>query len=493
MNYLMSGTEPLSYHAVNVMLHAATAVLVFFILDRLFSIAGGIRQPRACGLAGAAIFLLHPLQTESVDYIAGRSEIVSGLLFCAAWLIYLRAFESETRIMTSVKILLLGGAAVLAKENAICLPAVLFATDVFWARRPFASQMRRRLKLYVPFVIGAALASVWILRKLTAGTAAGFSSGAGVSQYALTECRAILTYIRLFFVPVGQNGDWELPFFRSLADGGAWLCALGLLALIAGIVWLSGRLRLVSFGLLIFLLMLAPTSSVVPIKDALAERRMYMPIVGLILASIAGCIAIADRRHLKAGHLRAVAAIAVVAAAILSWQRSAVWAGPVAFWSDAALKNPANSRAHLGLGSALMVENACKPAVREFEIARSEDPANTGTVWNLGEALRCAGQPGRALPLFQSFAVSRPSADAWNQVAYTEANLGRTDEVFAAIDKALSLDPNNATSYAYRGLARLALNNLDGARADLARSLDLDPRNAVALDASRRLSGLQGR
>jgi Tfp pilus assembly protein PilF len=492
-NYLMSGTETVSYHVVNVMLHAATAVLLFFIFERMFSIAGGIRKARGCALAGAAIFLLHPLQTEPVDYIAGRSEIVSGLLFCAAWLIYLRAFESETGIVTSIEILLLGGAAVLAKENAICLPAVLLATDFFWARRPFASQMRRRVKLYLPFAIGAVLASVWILRRLTAGTAAGFSSGASPAQYALTESRVILTYIRLFFVPVGQNGDWELPFFRSLADSGAWFYVLILLALIAGAVWLFKRLRLVSFGLVIFLLMLTPTSSVVPIKDALAERRMYMPITGLIIASIALLIAIADRRHWKPRHLQAVAAVTVVTAACLSWQRSFVWTGPVAFWSDAALKNPANARAHLGLGSALLVQHDCKPAVREFTIAKEEDPANTGTTWNLAEALQCAGQPARALPLLQSFASSKPSAEAWNQVAYTEATLGRPDEVFTAIDKALSLDPNNATSYAYRGLARFALNNLAGAREDFAHALQLDPQNTAALDGSLQLDRLQGK
>ena len=167
-NYLLSGPNTLSYHVVNVTLHAATAVLVFFIFERIFSIAGLARNPKVYALVSAALFLLHPLQTESVDYIAGRSELLSGLFFCAAWLIYLRTFESETGAVTSIEILVLGGAAVLAKENAICLPAVLLATDVFWAKRPFFAQMQRRFKLYVPFVIGGAAGAFWILRALTA-------------------------------------------------------------------------------------------------------------------------------------------------------------------------------------------------------------------------------------------------------------------------------------------------------------------------------------
>ena len=114
-------------------------------------------------------------------------------------------------------------------------------------------------------------------------------------------------------------------------------------------------------------------------------------------------------------------------------------------------------------------------------------------MWNLAEAFQCAGQFDRAEALLLSFANSNPSANTWNQVAFTEAHLGRTDAVFAATDKALILDPNNATSYAYRGLAKFAVNNVEGARADLARALSLDPHNSAALAGNRRLSGLQGR
>jgi Flp pilus assembly protein TadD len=493
LNYLTSGTDPLSYHVVNVMLHAAAAVLVFFILQRVLSIAEATRNPRAWALTGAALFLVHPLQTESVDYIAGRSEVVSGFLFCAAWLVFLKAFESPTGVLTSLKILVLGGAAVLAKENAVCLPAILFATDVFWGKRPLASQMKRRVKLYVPFVLGGAVVAVWILRNLTAGTGAGLSSGATPAQYGLTQCRVILTYVRLFFVPVGQNGDWQLPFFHSLADNGAWLYGLSLLALIAGIAWLFDRYRLVSFGLVVFLLMLAPTSSVVPIKDVLAERRMYVPIIGLILASIAVFIAIDNRFQPKTQNLRVLAVLLVVIAASLSWQRSAVWTGPFAFWSDSEEKNPSNSRAHFGLGSALLVAGDCKGAVREFTWGISRDPSNQEIMWNLAEALECDSQPQRALALFQTFTQIKGSADAWNHVAYNEARLGHSDATFAAIDKALSLDPNNATSYAYRGLARVAAHDINGARTDLAHSLELDPHNGAAIEGSRRLSGLGDR
>ena len=423
-NFLISGANPFSYHVVNVILHVATALLMFSIFKHVLSLSGSFQDPKPYALVAAALFLLHPLQTESVAYIAGRSELLSGLFFCAAWLVFLRRFDSATRVVDSLLILLLGAAAVLSKENAICLPAVLFATDVYWAKGSFVGKMRRRLNLYIPIVLGALAGSIWILRGLTSGTAAGFSLPISPFQYALTQSRVILLYIRLFFIPLGQNGDWQISFFRSLADQGAWLYLIAIVALIAAAVRLSSRLRLISFGIVIFLLMLAPTSSVVPISDAMAERRMYMPITGLILV----VIGLAARLHLTGNRQRILASACVVLVAGLSWQRSAVWSSPLAFWDDCLRRVPGNLRARMGYGSALLALHECKPAVQEFIRARSDDPNNPTLEWNLASAYECDNQYEPALPLFQSFAGAHPSADAWNHIAYNQLKLRQLDE-----------------------------------------------------------------
>ncbi len=496
-NYLISGTDTLSYHLANIMLHAATAVLAFYILERLFDLAGTNGRSRAYGVAGAAIFLLHPLQTESVDYIAGRSELVSGFLFCASWLLFLRFFHEETRWKTSAGILALGGAAVLAKENAICLPAVLFATDLYWAdgslRAALSTTIRRKMKLYVPIALGGVAGAAWILTRLGAGTGAGTSSGVTRFEYALTQCRVILLYLRLFFVPAGQSGDWQLQFFHSFNDGAAWLWAVGALGLVAAVAWLARRNRMASFGLLLFLLMLAPTSSVVPIKDALTERRMYIPIIGLILACGGATETLTGRlRRSQTGLPKAaqlgIFAILLALLSVASWRRSAVWTGPVEFWGDVTRKNPANMRAHVGLGNALFELRDCRSAALEFAVARQLDTAKEAITWDLGKALQCDGQFEAALPLLQSSALTNPSAETWNQVAYVAARLGRLDDVSSAVDKALTIDPGNATSYAYRGLCRLAKDDLTGARQDVALALSLDPHNAAALEGERQIA-----
>ena len=493
-NFLIGGIHPFGYHLTNILLHGATALFVFFICERILAIsrlpiANSNTDRQWLALFGAALFLLHPLQTESVDYIAGRSELLSGFFYFAAFLAFLRSFEKDTSLAFALRICLLAGLAILGKESAISLPAIVFLADFYFADEPIGQRIKRRGKLYLLFLIGGLAAAGLILARLAGDKSAGFSSGTSPFEYALTQCRAILTYLRLFVIPLGQNGDWGVPFYHSLTDGPAAAYALAFLALLILIVWLYRRERLVSFGLAAFLLMLAPTSSIVPIKDAIAERRMYVPILGLILALLG-----AASKIRMAPALRWAAALAVLfTCAVLSSQRSEVWTSDLSFWSDSVRANPDNIRAHLGLGVAMTMRGDCAAAVREDSLARDEEsPARRDNdvelAGNLAAAYQCNKEPAKALPLYQSIAVAKPTASAYNNIGYTQAILGDSEAAMDAFEHALLLDPNDATAYAYRGTARMALDNPGGAQEDFRRALELDPGNQIATDGMGKLA-----
>ena len=486
MNFLMSGTSPFGYHLFNVLIHVATSAIMFFIYDRLFAIAKPAvplaAERKWFAFAGAAVFLLHPLQTEAIDYIAGRSELVSGFFFFAAWLVFLRNFEKDATFVLTLKIAVLSGLAVLGKESAISLPGLLLLTDFYFSKQPIVKQLRSRIKLYSVFLLGGLGAAILILRSLTGATAAGFQSGASPFEYALTQCRVILTYIRLFILPFGQNGDWQLPFYHSFTDGGAAVYAIALLLALAATVWLYQRDRVISFGLAAFFLMLAPTSSFVPVADALAERRMYLPLAGLIFAVLG---AVARMRLTPAARWAgAIAALLILSA--LSYNRSVAWASDLTLWSDSVQRNPDGFRAHYGLGSAMLARGDCADAVGQLSKARSMPGPTQGVsrnqlVWNLAEAYQCSKQPTEALAAYQSYAAVQPTSAAYHQIGFVEASLGHSDAAMAAFAQALALDPNDATAYTYRGLARIALNDLDGAESDLHRAIELDPGNQMAV------------
>lgn len=485
LNFIVSGTRPFTYHVVNVLFHSATAVLLFFIYDRILEIcppsAFAAANRRWWAVGGAAIFLVHPLQTESVDYIAGRSELISGFFFFAAWLVFLRNFEKNAGFALTLKLLALGALAVLGKESAISLPGILVLTDFYFGQGGIRRSLIRSAGLYSTFIVGGLAAAVLILRNLTSATAAGFSTGIRPFDYGLTQCRVILIYVRLFLIPAGQNADWKLPFYRSPGEGAAGLyLALLCLALLLT-VWLFKRDRLISFGLAAFFLMLSPTSSFVPINDALAERRMYMPIACLILALL-GAVA---RVSLPSGWRPALAAAVLLVCSGLSWNRSRAWESDLTLWSASVLANPANSRAHFGLGSAMLGAGQCEAAAREFSIARDEDKSdednsNGRILWNLAEAYRCGRLPYKALAAYRSYAALNPTAAAYDQIGAVEATLSHVGAALDAFEEALKLDPDNATAYAYRGVARIAMNDPDDARTDLQHALALDPGNPIA-------------
>jgi tetratricopeptide (TPR) repeat protein len=373
-----------------------------------------------------------------------------------------------------------------SKENAVSLPAVLLLTDLCFPAHSVREQLRGRWKLYSLLITGAVAVGVRILLSLTAGGAAGFSTGLSPFAYALTECRAILTYVRLFVVPVGQNGDWALPFYHSFSSGAAAIWAAALLLLVAFAIWIYKRDRLVSYGLGVFFLILAPTSSVVPVADAIAERRMYLPIIGLILVLLS-----AASKWISAPSWRRNATIAaLLACAFLSWSRSTVWASPLNFWENSMAGNAANSRAHYGVGVAMMTGSDCAHAAREFSAARALAPSNKEVLWDLAESYMCANNFKMAVAAYHSYAQVAPTAEAYAKIGLAEGRLGHADAAQTAVEKALSMDNQNADAYGYRGFIRIALNNPAAARSDFERALQLDPQNATALKG---ISMLQAR
>ena len=454
-NYILSGTQPFSYHAGNLLLHAITAGMVFFLLRRLLELAGIDTRGELLAFFGAGLFLLHPLQTESVAYIAGRSEVVAGLFYVAAWLAFLVNFRFTFHLRTALAILLLAGAAVAGKESAISLPAILFLTDIYWNPATVIEQVRSRATLYVPIVLGGALAAWKILGSLTSGTAAGFSS-AGVTPvlYALTQCRVIPEYIKLFLLPIGQNGDWGLPFFQSLTDHAAWVWPLGMAALLVVIVATYRRARLFSFGLATFLVLLLPTSSFVPIKDAIAERRMYIPIIGLILALLWVLdYAAARLPALREPRTLGLAMLLILAVAGgLSFERSKVWSSVTLFWADSAGKNPANSRAHRGLGAGYMLDGRYADAIREFQTAMNEAGKSDWLTDILALAYQLNQQP--VLALDQLRKIEHPTASTYDRIGYLQAVMGDAAGASVSFQTALELEPGNPT--ALKGMATLA-------------------------------------
>jgi tetratricopeptide (TPR) repeat protein len=482
INCRISGLETFSYHFLNLLLHLATGALSFLIVRKFLDRAGESGWKRD-GLAAfaAGLFLLHPLQTESVAYVASRSETLSVMFFYAAFALFLYRRSEAIGWLEALGVLALFAAAVSTKEHAAVLPALLLLTDVFWGS---LRSIRRNWRLYVPLALAVAPALRMVWHVLRGNNTAGFSVQAFTwVQYFWTQCRAIWFYIRLLLLPYGQNVDHDFAVSTTPTAHGAAIGLVALLLAVAAAVYYRRRFPLGSYGFLTFLLLLAPTSSFVPILDVVAERRLYLPFIGLLL------VVVDVVRRWKAPPRRVAAALAGVLAlmAVLTYSRSAVWGNAEALWKDAVSKSPAKGRPHLQLGFVYFAQQRYAAALPEFEAAARYGGRTYAVLVDLGQDYEYLGRHDEAIAALRQAAALLPDANTNSMVALACLRAGRYAEAAQALDTAERLDPSFAPTYAYRGYLYAARNDLAAAAKEYRHALSLDPANEVARDGLARL------
>ena len=475
VNNQLAGTDTTQYHFWNVFFHFLNGLLVFFITRKLLDYAGG---PGNLAWFAGGLFLLHPLATESVAYVAGRSDSMSTLFFLGAFTLFLYRRSREISWLVSLGVLALFGAAMATKENTVVLPVVLLLTDYFWNPGFSFEGIRRNWRLYAPMLAGGVIGAIGVLRIVGGSASAGFRLMPWY-EYFFTQCRVFFVYLKLFLFPVGQTVDYDFPISRSIGDHGAVAGLIGILALIAAAVYFHRRYPLACFGLLVFVILLAPTSSVVPIQDPISERRVYLPMIGLLL------ILLDAIRRLRVGRTAlntSLAALLFISAA-LTYQRNITWSGAIPLWEDAVKKSPRKFRAHFQLAMAYYGANRCQDAALSFEAAAQLQKPDYHLLLDWALADFCLNKYDEALQKLQQAAVLEKTAHVYSQIAMVHAKAGRIAESFQALAEAEKIDPNFDTTYVYRGQLLAGANNLAAAEQQYRRALAINPRNPQAIEA----------
>ncbi len=477
-NYEWSRRETFSYHLVNLLFHAANSFLVYLISRKFIVLREakpGLRETVA-GFCGA-LFLLHPVQTEAVSYIVSRSENLAALFFYGAFAVFLYRGQRPAGWGRTICILVMFACAAASKEHAVTLPALMLLTDYFWNPGFTARGMKRNWRLYGSFALAGALAVPYVIRLLRPGDSAGFGATSFTwYQYFFTQCRAIFVYIRLFLLPVGQTVDYDFPISKTILDHGSIIGLAGILA-ITGAAWaLKRRYPLASFGVFVFLLLLAPTSSIMPIQDGIAERRMYLPLIGLLLVAAEAIMALKIPVRKLAWPLCA----ALVVCAVLTHQRNQLWGSQETLWKDAVAKAPGKQRPRFQLGYVYFEQGKCRDALREYEVAAGIQEPDYRLLLDWALADDCAGQPGEAISkLLRAIAINR-TAHAYSQLGLLYAKQNRRAEALDAYDIAQNLDPGFEWTYLYRGNLYAIEKNYAAAIPQFSKTIAINPRNERA-------------
>jgi tetratricopeptide (TPR) repeat protein len=382
------------------------------------------------------IFALHPLQTEAVAYVFARATLLSALLCLFCW----KAWLDERRRLAVA----LFAAALLAKEEGAAFPLFLLGWE--WLFGDKGPRKWRRVAWPITAMLAlVALAAgrLFYAGIVTAGSGFGFGLGAITPvTYLLTQARSFWEYARLLFVPTGLNLDRDFALSTGL-DATTLLAWLGLIVVVGAAAWgLRNQRHLYWF--LGGLLLLTPTSSVAPLADLIAERRMYLPLISFSLF-LGFFLDRALVRVPAVGRRIALLGLAFLLAAC-TFSRVMVWRTEESLWRDTVEKSPAKVRPKLQLARALAKDGpgAVPERLALLQEARKLSAQNIDVALEFGVLHLQTGSPAEALAAFESAAHIEPGN------AQVEANrgaalylLGRLQESEAAFHNALQSDPCN--------------------------------------------------
>ena len=482
VNYRLGGTDPLGYHWFSLLLHFASAVLVTLIVRKLLTLSGTIGVGRDslsafCGL----VFLLHPLQTEAVTYVASRSEVLAVFFLWAAFGHFLWRKCPVGSWYDGVVVLLLFGLACLSKEYSVVFPAVLLLADYYWNPGFTFSGIRGNWRIYGPIALAAVAALALVLKILSLSGTVGFGfKDLSSADYFLTQCRVIWIYVFKFVIPIGQTIDYDLSVTRSFGDPAAILGLVGLIAATVAAIVFRKQYPLASYGWIVFLVLLAPTSSVLPIRDVIVERRVYLPSLGLLL------IAVDFLRRVRWTHTtQALLVVVVLGFAYLTSARNAVWSSAEGLWRDAAAKAPNKSRPHFQLARILYGNGQFDGSAAEYEAAARTGGLDYTLLLNWGLALDDAGKTKEALEKLNQSAQMSPSAHVYSQIARVYGRSNQDEKALEALAQVERIDPRFDMGYVYRGNIYLNQGDPVRAAAEYNRALSINPSNPSALEGLR--------
>lgn len=401
LNYAVAGTRPWPYHLVNVLIHAGNAALLASLLAWAARRSAGRLTVGAATFA-ACFFAATPMAAETVAYVASRSSALASLWALATLRLALPALAEGRPSGRWIASLLVFMLALLTKEEAACVPLLLLLFDWFFV----PGTPRARWRLHAPF---------WVIPAL-GFMARRWATGEWLPEAVLPRGLYVLTQLAAF---PGYLARAALPFDPAFFRGhppATWppTVAVAIGALVALAVFAAAlkglrRRAVFSFAVLWMAAALAPSSTLIPLREMVVDHRAYLGGAGVALA-LGAWLWTPDRRYFAAAILALMAA--------RSWHYQRVLADPARAWQDAVRRAPGSPDAWRALGEAY---------------AQRDDPRAEA-------ALR------------QSIAVGPDDARGWANLAVRYAETGRWADAAAALEAAIRVDPRDARLHDNLGL-----------------------------------------
>ncbi len=499
VNYALGGLNPWGYHAFNAAVHLLAALTLFGVVRRTLRQVGGGGTWSAWAVA--LLWAVHPLQTQSVTYVIQRGESLMGLFYLLTLYCAIRGAQSSRRLWWYGAAIAACALGMASKAVMVTAPVMVVVYDLVLSRRgrrtarrdlpatranpvasaprsdgaAFAGVLRRRWALYLG--LAATWGVLWacgVTRGVLDSTAprsyVGFGyHGATPLAYLATQAGVIVHYLRLSLWPTRLCLDYDWPMASSLGD--ALAPGLVILALLLTTAWGLIRRSWLGFAGAWFFVILAPTSSFIPIKDPAFEHRMYLPLAAVIAVVVIGGRVLMDEllgplsAHGKGLVVRA--GLIVLAAGALGYstfERNKDYATEVTMWADVAVKRPQSARARVALGNALLTQNRVDEAIAAYREAERIQPNRADASCGLGMGLARKGALDAAVAAYrESLRLDPNLAKAHYNLGNALSRQGRIDESIRSFHECLRIEPRFAEAHCNLGNALAGQGQLDEA------------------------------
>lgn len=516
LNYTIAGMNPPGFRMVNIAIHCVNGVLVFallWLLLRSSAKRASISTYSAgfIALSSALLFISHPLQTESVTYIVQRFTSLGLLFYLSTLWLYFRSRTAATGRRAallkagSVTALVLG---MLSKESVFTAPFVLVFID--WLA--MGTRLKPACRSALPHLLCLPIVPILIVMTATAqnngqvsfatalNVANSLDMGHSPYDYVLTQSRVVLTYLRLILLPIGLNLDPSYVPSRSLLE---WrvIGSLSLIAALVGGSWVWFRRRpddlrraLLLCSIVWYFVALAPSSSIVPLPDLMADHRTHLASVAMLTA-LACCVDMLRTRAARARIPRYYFAAGIVlwvsALSFATHLRNNVWRSEITLWRDTALKSPRKFRPWSNLGVAYFERNRHEEGIACMLRAIQLEPRFVNGYVNLSVAYNAIGQYRKAIDVAKRGLIYASGGGVlWYNKGLAYWQLGETNRSIQCLALATNLcrtDPRPSTTL---GLVCTDAGRYEDALRAYQLAVSLRPDDPVLRDAVQKVEAL---
>ncbi|MBU0469242.1 MAG: tetratricopeptide repeat protein [Candidatus Omnitrophica bacterium] len=467
LNYHFHKLDVFGYHVSNLVIHIISSLLVWWFVALLIDSPGInderiVKNKHNISFFAALLFVCHPVQTQAVVYISQRFASLATMFYLLAICMYLhaRGIRSRSKIVWFVGSSFAALLSMFTKEIAITIPIMLLVIEIMLLNPQMSIKDQLLLitrnnrwvycflilifLLIIPQQFDFSIKSQLFSEKISNshdGDVITFAS------YFVTQFRVAMTFIRLLFIPIYQNVDYDFVLSKSIFEPAAFFSFLAFILILGFGIFYRSKNLLVSFGIIWIFVTFLP--NFIPRADVIFEHKLYLISVGFYIVVVTMLFKLIKDPKI----VILILCLLTIAYSKLTYQRNKVWNSEVSLWEDIAKKSPKKWRVHYNLGSEYSILGKNELALRSINESIRLNPVNADSYNNRGNIYARTGMYAQALRNYdKAIEFDSKNAKAFNNRGSIYRIKGMFDLALADYDQSIRLDENYAFAYYNRSI-----------------------------------------